>query len=66
MPMHTLTMPYPAELPATIGVTPEAFERELRCPQYLPLEDNAVDLRNSIMRGSLRYLRLENLKTQDF
>ena len=30
MAIHTFTMPYPEDLPAAIGVTPDAFERALR------------------------------------
>lgn len=30
MPMHTLTIPYPEDLPAAAGATPDEFEHELR------------------------------------
>lgn len=30
MPMKMLTIPYPEDLPAAVGVTPEEFEHELR------------------------------------
>jgi predicted HTH domain antitoxin len=30
MPIYTLTIPYPEELPAAVGATPEEFEHELR------------------------------------
>lgn len=29
MPMKTVSIPYPEELPAILGATPEAFEHEL-------------------------------------
>ena len=30
MHMHTLTIPYPEDLPAAVGATPDEFEHELR------------------------------------